>query len=194
LRKFTRTDLGVEPLSGAFSKYLNMHETAILLALVKSVAPRVMIEFGCNQGITAKRMLENLPTLERYIGIDVPFGHCATLPCQQTETPVNAGWYAADDERFFYLETRSQMLRTGHLEPCDAVFIDGDHSEHAVLHESRLARRLVRAPGLIAWHDYSNPAVEVTRALDQLVYDGWPINCVEGSWLAFMRVEKNLCR
>jgi predicted O-methyltransferase YrrM len=189
LRSYAKADLGVVPLRGAFSTYLNACETAILLALVKPVAPRVVIEFGCNQGITAKRLLENLPTLEKYIGIDVPFGHRATLPCQQTETPVNAGWYAADDQRFFLLLSRSQFLRSGHLEPCDVVFIDGDHSEEAVLHESRLARRLVRAPGLIAWHDYSNPHVEVTRALDRLHDEGWPINCVENSWLAFMRVE-----
>jgi predicted O-methyltransferase YrrM len=68
-----------------------VHETAILTALVKSIAPRVMIEFGCNYGITAKRLLENVPTLEKYIGIDVPHGHIPTLPCQRTETPVNAG-------------------------------------------------------------------------------------------------------
>jgi predicted O-methyltransferase YrrM len=191
LRKFTRAELGVVPLHGAFSKYLNSHETSILYALIASVAPRVMIEFGCHEGITAKRMLENLPTLQKYIGIDVPHGHRATLRCQQDETPADAGWYAAADPRFFLLLARSQMLRTGHLESCDAVFIDGDHSEHAVLHESRLARRLIRGPvGMIVWHDYSNPAVEVTQALDQLCYEGWPINCVEDSWLAFMSVEK----
>jgi predicted O-methyltransferase YrrM len=189
LFRYTRDELGVVPLTGAFSKYLNAHETAILLALVNSVAPRVMIEFGCNQGITAKRLLENVPSLQKYIGIDVPHGHRATLPCQQSETPLNAGWYAADDPRFFLLLARSQSLRSGYLEPCDVVFIDGDHSEAAVLHESRLARRLVRTPGLIVWHDYSNPHVEVTHALDHLQYEGWPINCVENSWLAFMRVE-----
>jgi predicted O-methyltransferase YrrM len=189
LFKYTRDELGVVPLGGVFSKYLNAHETAILLALVKSVTPRVIIEFGCNQGITAKRLLDNLPGLQKYIGIDVLPGHRATLPCQQGETPVNAGCYAADDARFFLLLARSQMLRTGHLEAADAVFIDGDHSESAVLHESRLARRLVRTPGLIVWHDYSNPHVEVTHALDQLQREGWPINCVENSWLAFMRVE-----
>lgn len=193
LLKCTQADLGIVPIHGRFSKYLGAHEVAILHALIRPLAPRVMIEFGCNEGITAKRLLDNLPTLQRYIGVDVPPDHVATLSCQQGETPTNAGWYAADDPRFFLLECRSQFLRTGHLEPCDVVFIDGDHSEKAVLHESRLARRLVRAPGLIAWHDYSNSAVEVTQALDYLHDDqGWPIVAVEGSWLAFMRVEKRI--
>ena len=83
------------------------------------------------------------------------------------------------------------MLRSGHLEACDAVFIDGDHSELAVLHESRLARRLMRGRGIIVWHDYGNNAVEVTHALNRLHNEGWPISCVEHSWLAFMRVEND---
>ena len=99
--------------------------------------------------------------------------------------------HAAHDPRFFLLTERSQALRTGHLEPCDAVFIDGDHSEAAVLHESRLARRLMRGRGIIVWHDYGNNAVEVTHALNRLHSEGWPISCVEHSWLAFMRVEND---
>jgi predicted O-methyltransferase YrrM len=179
------------PIKGPFSRYLNAHETAVLVALVKSVSPKVMIEFGCNLGITGARLLENVPTLEKYVGIDVPPDHVPVLQCQRDEVPTNAGCYAAHDPRFFLLTERSQFLRTGHLEPCDAVFIDGDHSEAAVLHESRLARRLIRGAGIIVWHDYSNPAVEVTRALDRLHEEGWPIDCVDNSWLAFMRVEKS---
>jgi predicted O-methyltransferase YrrM len=188
LRKYTRAELGVAPIHGTFSKYLNAHETATLLTLVQSVAPRVMIEFGCNQGVTAKWMLDNVPTLERYIGIDVPPEHFPTLPCQRAEVPISAGWYAAADPRFFLLTSPSQTLRTGHLEPCDAVFIDGDHSEAAVRHESLLARQLLRRPGIIVWHDYNNPAVEVTHALERLESEGWDINYVDNSWLAFSRV------
>jgi spermidine synthase len=189
LRKYTRAELGIEPLHGSFSKYLNRHETAILVALLKIVAPRVMIEIGCNEGVTARRVLESVPTLERYIGIDAPPDFITTLICQRGEVPQHAGWYAADDPRFFLLLTRTSILRAEQLEPCDAVLIDGDHSIGAVRHESRLARELIRAPGIIVWHDYGNRHVEVTAALDQLHDEGWPINCVENSWLAFMRVE-----
>jgi predicted O-methyltransferase YrrM len=187
LLKFTSAELGVAPIGGPFSKYMTPHETAILVTLIKSVAPEVMIEFGCNAGITAARVLENVPTLQTYIGIDVPFDHVTTLRCQHSEVPVNAGCYAAHDQRFHLLTMRSQLLRTGHLEPCDAVFIDGDHSEAAVLHESRLARRLLRPGGIICWHDFFNPDVEVTQALTRLQGEGWAINCVENSWLAFLR-------
>jgi predicted O-methyltransferase YrrM len=170
-----------------FSRYLSGHETSILVDLVKSVSPRVMIEFGCNAGITAKRVLESVPTLERYIGVDVEPDHVPTLSCQAAEVPAQAGAFAADDPRFFLLSSPSIRLNGDDLEPCDAVFIDGDHSDEAVTYESYMAEELVRRAGIIIWHDYGNPAVEVTRALERLAADGWPIKSVEGSWLAFMR-------
>jgi predicted O-methyltransferase YrrM len=190
LRKFTSAELGAVPIRGPFSKYMTPHETAILVTLIRSVVPNVMIEFGCNAGITAARVLENVPTLETYIGIDVPFDYVPTLRCQRSEVPTNAGAHVADDERFYLFSASSQSISAADLEPCDAVFIDGDHSEAAVLHESRLARRLIRGPGIIVWHDFFNPHVEVTQALDRLHGEGWPINCVDSSWLAFMRVEE----
>jgi predicted O-methyltransferase YrrM len=189
LRKYTATELGAIPIKGSSSYYMTAQETAILVALVNSAAPKVVIEFGCNLGVTAKRILENVPSIQTYIGIDVEPDHVPTLKCQSSEVPDRAGWVAADDLRFLLLIAPSQSLRTGNLEPCDAVFIDGDHSEAAVLHESRLARRLLRPGGIIVWHDYQNPAVEVTLALDRLHDEGWPINCVEHSWLAFMRMD-----
>jgi predicted O-methyltransferase YrrM len=170
-----------------FSKYLSGTETSILVDLVKSVSPRVMVEFGCNIGITAKRVLENVETLERYIGIDVGPSHVTTLACQASEVPERAGVFAADDPRFFLLTSPSIRLSPDDLEPCDAVFIDGDHSDEAVTCESYMAEELVRRGGIIVWHDYGNPAVEVTTALERLALDGWPIKSVEGSWLAFMR-------
>jgi predicted O-methyltransferase YrrM len=171
---------------GPFSEYLGANECSILIDLVKSVRPRVMIEFGCNLGITAKRVLENVPTLEKYIGVDVPAGHLTTLVCQLGEVPQSAGCYA-DDARFHLLSSPTQELEAGDLEPCDAVFIDGDHSFPAVTHESLIARDLVRPGGIIVWHDFQNPSVEVTETLVSLCEQGWPIVGVRNSWLAFMR-------
>jgi predicted O-methyltransferase YrrM len=182
-----RTETITPPiLAGHFSHYLGATECSILVDLVKSVEPRVMIEFGCNLGITAKQVLENVPTLERYIGIDVWPDYKTTLACQLSEVPYEAGRYAEDD-RFYLLTRPTQFLSTKELEPCDAVFIDGDHSFRAVIHESLIARDLVREGGIIVWHDYQNPGVEVTEALRSLHEQGWPIVSVKNSWLAFMR-------
>jgi len=172
---------------GPFSLYMTPQETSLLVALVRSVDPRTVIEFGCNQGLTARRLLDNISTIERYIGVDVPPDHDTVLECQRSEVPELAGVHAIDDRRFELLLVPTSELSIDDLEPCDAVFIDGDHSHDAVIHESLLARKLLRMGGIIVWHDYGNPAVEVTRAVDRLRDDGWVIDSVENSWLAFTR-------
>lgn len=167
--------------------YLGEHETAILIDLIASVRPRVMLEFGTNQGITAKAILDALPELERYIGIDVPFAYTPRLTCQRSEVPLSAGTYAAKDPRFRLLLRESTTLTADELEPVDAVFIDGDHSAMGVLHDSLLARELLRPRGIIVWHDYQNPAVEVTSVIHHLAESDWRISHVPGTWLAYLR-------
>jgi predicted O-methyltransferase YrrM len=181
--------IGAGPINGPFSAYLNGTETALLIALVRSARPKVMIEFGCNAGQTAKNVLDNVRSIERYVGVDVPFGHRPALDCQRSEIPRYPGAHAATDHRFWLLTKAngSAGLKPEDLEPIDAAFIDGDHSYAGVMHDSRLARALLRPGGIIVWHDYQNPAVEVTAALDELHGNGWPIECIQGSWLAFMR-------
>jgi len=186
IRASTKEQLGYKRIDGPFSKYMTAQETGILVALISSVKPRVMIEFGCNTGATSKRVLDNVRTLEKYIGIDVPSHHVPTLGCQMSEVPLNPGFQAAGDERFFLLLAEAPTADM--LEPCDAVFIDGDHSEDVVLRESQVAKQLLRSGGIVCWHDFNNPAVEVTTALRRLNKLGWPIHCVMDSWLAYMRV------
>jgi predicted O-methyltransferase YrrM len=184
-----RSEIGIARLRPFHNQYLNDVETGLLVTLVNSVKPKVMIEIGCQEGRTAKIILDNVPTLQRYIGIDVPPGTAPTLTCQQTEIPHSAGVYASADERFWLLVRERGSLDVGpqDLEPCDAMFIDGDHSTRAVAHDSDLARVLVRPGGIIVWHDFANPAVEVTNVLQRLSNQGWPITAIQDSWLAYCR-------
>jgi predicted O-methyltransferase YrrM len=186
-----RAALDILPIYYPGNPYLGSGETAVVVSLVYSVRPRVMIEFGCNTGRTAKAVLDNVSSLQRYIGIDVPPSHQPTLECQVREVPMRAG-FCPDDRRFWLLvRNRGSLgLTPSDMEPCDAAFIDGDHSAAAVRHDSELARSLTRAGGIIVWHDYGNPAVEVTAVLDRLHQDErWPIHHVENTWLAFLRVN-----
>ena len=171
------------------NQYLNDKETQILVDLVASVSPRVMIEFGCNLGLTARSILAKVSTLQRYIGIDVDFDHVTTLRCQQSEVPMRPASYV-HDSRFKLILQDSRSLQPIDLEPCDAVFIDGDHSERAVLHDSLLAHQLLKPGGIIIWHDYQNPHVEVTGALQDLCCRGWPIQTVINTWLAYYKKEE----
>lgn len=167
--------------------YLGATETALVVDLIATVWPRVMLELGVNLGKTARAILDAVPSLELYIGVDVPSGVYPRLACQRSEVPIIAGTFAASDPRFQILIAESTTLTAEDLEPVDAVFVDGDHSAVAVEHDSRLARELLRPGGIIVFHDYGNPAVEVTPVLDRLAEEGWPIRHVRNTWLAYMR-------
>lgn len=52
-------------------------------------------------------------------------------------------------------------------EAFDLAFVDGDHSEAVAAHDCRHARRLVRAGGLIAVHDYTDRWPGVKLAVDR---------------------------
>jgi hypothetical protein len=191
VRTISRAQIGLVPVHSYVNPFLNVDETEIVVGLVNSVAARVMIEFGCNVGRTARNVLDNVASIERYIGVDVPWQHKPTLAQQRHEVPSLPGLWCREDSRFV-LELRergSLGLRPEDLIPCDALFIDGDHSKRAVLHDSALARSLVKPGGVIMWHDYGNPAVEVTPTLDRLSDFGWPIEHVEHSWIAFCRID-----
>jgi predicted O-methyltransferase YrrM len=175
------------PVPALANDYLGVAETAIVVDLVSSVAPKVVLEIGVNQGKTARAILDAMPEIERYIGIDLPTDATPRLGCQYSEVPVVAGRFAANDPRFWLLLGESTTIEAHDLEPIDAAFIDGDHSAIGVEHDSRLARALLRPGGVIVWHDCGNPNVEVTDVLDRLAGEGWPICHVMGTWLAYMR-------
>ena len=70
------------------------------------------------------------------------------------------------------------------------MFIDGDHSEEGVWHDAGLARGLVNPGGIVIYHDYHNlGTVGVRDVLNQLTADGHKLFHVEGTWLAFERVN-----
>ena len=174
---------------GLHREYLGQGEMGIIVSLLNGIEAKSMTEFGCRDGRTARVLLHNVPTLERYIGLDVPRTYSPSLSHQLNEMVDEPGHFALSDPRF---ELRIRDFGTldfvaHELEPCDAVFIDGDHSESVVSWDSDLARTI--ATKLIVWHDYTNAAVEVKRVLDRLHDDeSWPIKSVEGTWLAFMLI------
>jgi predicted O-methyltransferase YrrM len=97
----------------------------------------------------------------------------------------------ANDPRFELIIRRhgSLDLTAADLPSCDVAFVDGDHSYKVVVHDSNLARRIVRPGGIIIWHDVVNPVTpDVKRALEEFRERGWPIKQVDQTWLAFMEV------
>jgi predicted O-methyltransferase YrrM len=183
--------LDIKPIdrTGLPQTYLNRGELEIIVALVRSVAPRTMIEIGLAQGRTAKAILRECATIDRYIGVDTTPDYRPKLRSQWTERSDEPGYLAMDDPRFerILMPRGSFDLAPDDLPPVEAMFIDGDHSSDAVAHDNNLARHVVTPGGIIIWHDYHNAGVEVSRVLDDDVRRGCPIRHIEHTWLAFER-------
>jgi predicted O-methyltransferase YrrM len=169
--------------SHSVRRYMLEGELEMLLALINSVQPSSMIEFGVNEGITALAVLVNFPDIDQYVGVDVEFDHQLEIPAQQYEVPKEPGRLVNGDMRFkLVLRNGSDDNITGLF---DVAFIDGDHGKLHVLKDYMLAKSLVRSGGIIIFHDYTNPTVEVTEVLDDLYDKGTDLKHVDGTWLAF---------
>lgn len=158
-------------------------ELEMLLALINSVQPSSMIEFGVNEGITAVAVLANFTDIERYIGVDVEFDHQLEIPAQQYEVPREPGRLVKENPRFELVIRKNDDSNISG--PFDVAFIDGDHGKHHVMKDYLLAKQLVGDGGIIIFHDYTNPTVEVTETLDNLYAEGVDLKHVNGTWLAF---------
>jgi hypothetical protein len=174
---------------GLHREYLQAGEMEVIAALLRDVEAKSMTEFGCRDGRTARVLLHNVASLQSYVGIDVEAGYRPELEHQKYEMVPDPGRFAIADPRFRLILCERGTLDLGpqSVEPCDAVFIDGDHSARVVEHDSNLARAI--AQKLIIWHDYhSSDHVNVRPVLDYLCDQGWPIKHVEGTWLAFCKL------
>jgi len=193
LPSISQYHLDVRPIdwNGLPRRFMNKGELETLIALMRSVCPRHVIEFGVNVGRTAKAIMANVAGIECYIGIDVAPEYVPAKAVQRQEVPADPGALVLSDPRFdLIVRPRGSLdLSADELAPCDAVFIDGDHGREAVLHDTALARALVRKGGIIVWHDYHQlGTVYVKDVLDEMHRAGDDIVRVDGTWLAFERV------
>ncbi len=164
--------------------YMIPGELELLLTLIDSVNPTSMIEFGVNEGRTALAVLAVFPNVTRYVGVDVVFDHQLEIPAQQCEVPHHPGHMVAGNSRFELIIRENDDVFDS-MGPFDVAFIDGDHGFNAVIKDHKLAMQLVRKGGIIIHHDYTNPTVQSTEALDALYALGHKLHHVEGCWLAY---------
>lgn len=171
---------------------MNPFELEVLIALLLKVQPRNVLEFGVNVGRTARAILDYVPSVTRYEGVDVPFGFVTAKTVQRQEVPEEPGMMVRDDPRFRLLlpERGSASLAATDLSAADAVFIDGDHSREGVLHDTMLALQVTRPDGIVIWHDYHDlGTVDVKGVLDEkFARDKWPLVHVENTWIVYMKV------
>jgi predicted O-methyltransferase YrrM len=182
----TREELGVT--GWTTRKYMQPGEEDVFLMLVRSVQPRVMVEIGCNEGLSAQTVLREAPSIEKYIGIDVEADYRFEGAWQQHDRPKEPGRLVKEDPRF-RLILRGNGKAAEMPQSSDVVFIDGDHGPRNVLQDSLWAASVVRSGGMIIWHDYQNTPAEVTGVLDQLHAEGRNLVHISGTSLVFERIE-----
>lgn len=172
--------------------FMSMRERSILAGLLNDVKARTVVEVGIQRGQCARVLLENVPTIESYFGIDVEADYVTSVPAQQTEIPDVAAELVRSDPRVTLCirPSGSLDLAPNEIPRCDVMIIDGDHGEAAVRHDSQLAFARVRVGGLILWHDYW-PEFEgssVVRVINELYENGYAIRHIPETWLAICRL------
>jgi predicted O-methyltransferase YrrM len=170
---------------------MNPGELETLIGLIKTVeAPRSIVEFGVNEGRTAKAILREIPGIRSYVGVDVVADYIPSKTVQRNEVPAHPGHMVANDKRFSLIVRRrgSLDLTANDLPAADAIFIDGDHGRETVIHDTALARAIARPGGIIIWHDFHDlGTVDVREVLHEFADLGQIITHVAGTWLAFER-------
>ncbi|TCJ01455.1 class I SAM-dependent methyltransferase [Cytobacillus praedii] len=174
---------------GEPSIYLGFNDIEPILAFVQTFHIKTIIEIGIQRGATAKCILDNCSSVERYIGIDLTPDSQTTLSIQQGEIPKIAGELVKDYHQVELILTPNgtRDLSPVHLPAAELILIDGDHSAEGVLLDTILARQTIRKGGIICWHDYGNSLVpDVTRVIDDLnLNEGNQIFLIENGFLCF---------
>lgn len=176
------------------TRYFNKGEIEVLLSLIDSVNAETVIEFGVNNGRTPLAVLRNIPSVKKYVGIDVESTYKPLMHVQRNEVPTVPGELVLDDPRFELIvkPNGSFDLSESDLPQADVAFIDADHSRAGVLNDYALASKVVRTGGLIIFHDDNClPVVEVTQTLNELCDQGHEIIHIEGTWLSY-EVQKDV--
>lgn len=173
-------------------EYGSVDDRRALLALARHVQPLRVVEFGIQDGRTARLLLDELPGIERYVGIDLPAGERPVLSGQAGEVPGAPGEQVVADARVHLVLARSERVKADALgapldgAAADLVYIDGGHDAATVRADSALARAILAPGGVVVWHDVGNPTVEVTGVIDELIREHGNTICgVEGTWIAF---------
>jgi predicted O-methyltransferase YrrM len=170
-------------------RFTSPFEVESIVTLLTGINAQRVMEIGCNEGLTSKAILENVPSITEYFGVDVLQGYRFACSVQEGETSDCPGKYVLDDLRFNLIVSERGSFDLDPEDfggPLDAVFIDGDHSNLAVEHDSMLAFRVVRSGGLVIWHDYHDLGkVGVKEVLEEHAKIGRDIKHVEGTWLAY---------
>lgn len=160
-----------------------------IFEFIRRYRPATFLEVGTFRGATAKLIADKFPSLQITCidpGDQVPVERRLPVQCEEYLPQRRIGELARGCQNITLIRNCFGNVAWGERR-FDMIFIDGDHSTEGCLADSRLALVLLKSPGVILWHDYPNPRVEVVEALaelEQISFIRDHIVHVAGTWLA----------
>lgn len=145
-----------------FQAMQKAQELEALLMVVESLAPKTIVEIGVGKGGTAW-CWSKFPSVEKLILIDLPDGPWGGGPSKDSieyiaaNTSAHVHFIAGNS---LNSETFAAVKKTLGDDAVDFLMIDGDHSYEGVRADFDLYEDLVKADGLIAFHDICEHPVE----------------------------------
>lgn len=144
-------------VAGRMGKFsLTELDMRVALALFRLYRPRTVLEFGVNQGETARFLLDFCPWIERYVGVDL---RRECFPHRWGIVPEVAGAAARSDPRFIPVLTDGTTIdfqaRAVQYGPYDGILMDADHDQLPTERDSLACGPFAAHPCLWLWHDYN---------------------------------------
>ena len=160
-------------------------DVCVLLHLIRRYRPKRFLEVGTHRGFTTRILSEKFPVMSIVTvdpGDQIPRELRPENQVGEYLPASQVGELVRDRANVEVIPRPFRDVDWNHSQ-FDMVFIDGNHSYSEVLADSHLAMKLVKHPGIIAWHDFNNVA-DVNRALGQLALNG-PIVSLHNTWMAY---------
>lgn len=187
VRPFERTlDLSIDPL-----------EIMYLVSILQSMNAKKVLEIGTWDGNTALNIASNLADDAQVVTVDLPPDSKGkmdlTIPAMlnnMTDRNRLGTQYMGTPQaaKIKQVYGDSATLDWGTLGgPFDAIFIDGCHAYAYVQSDTENALRVVRAGGLIIWHDYG--MIEDVSLYVDAMKPVLPIRVIRGTRIAMAQIE-----
>ena len=147
-------------------------ELAALLQALEEFAPKVIIEIGSDAGGTLWAW-SRLPGPPRVFGVDLPGGPYSSAPFPE----AHGAELIIGNSHHRGTRAQLQAAMGGEDARADMLFIDADHTYQGVSIDYHAYRPLVRAGGIIVFHDIAvhphMPDVGVHRLWAE-ISERWP--------------------
>lgn len=145
-------------------------EQAVLDAVVRFTAPRMIFEFGTAFGHGTVLLADAAPDDATVHTVDVPDDYLPTLGHLSPDM-IGQEFSSRPAYEKKIVQHRADLAHfdvSPYRSAVDLLFVDDGHTYEDVARDSRLAREMLAPGGCIIWDDYAPPHYGAIRALNDL--------------------------